>query len=292
MANYVRGSEWRKWDLHMHTPKSWLANQFGTTTVEVFVKKIVDSDIMAVGLTNYFKFADGEISGDDNIKTKLEAKGVIVFPNLELRLSHNNKKSELCDYHIIFDVVLNIEKINTFLSNLDVHKADGEVVKASNLTEDDLKSNSLYVDFEKLIETINSESLGIRESVLCGFLSRGKGESRPASIPDRICNDKETETQSMKNRYEEMLKYKDDEIERIKNMKIELSTKGVGESLEQFCQNEFNKIRAAAFPNSFFGKDNDASSGTKGDFVFRYPAEGVESISIMFEMKNENEEAA
>jgi len=103
---------------------------------------------------------------------------------------------------------------------------------------------------------------------------------------------KETETQSMKNRYEEMLKYKDDEIERIKNMKIELSTKGIGESLEQFCQNEFNKIRAAAFPNSFFGKDNDASSGTKGDFVFRHPAEGVESISIMFEMKNESEETA
>ena len=103
---------------------------------------------------------------------------------------------------------------------------------------------------------------------------------------------KETETQSMKNRYEEMLKYKDDEIERIKNMKIELSTKGVGESLEQFCQNEFNKIRAAAFPNSFFGKDNDASGGTKGDFVFRHPAVGVESISIMFEMKNESEETA
>ena len=103
---------------------------------------------------------------------------------------------------------------------------------------------------------------------------------------------KETETQSMKNRYEEMLKYKDDEIERIKNMKIELSTKGVGESLEQFCQNEFNKIRAAAFPNSFFGKDNDASSGTKGDFVFRHPADGLESISIMFEMKNESEETA
>lgn len=102
----------------------------------------------------------------------------------------------------------------------------------------------------------------------------------------------ETEKQSMKNQYEGMLKYKEEEIERIKSMKAELSTKGVGESLEQYCLTEFNKIRAAAFPISYFGKDNNVADGTKGDFIFRHPAEGVESISIMFEMKNESEETA
>lgn len=107
-----------------------------------------------------------------------------------------------------------------------------------------------------------------------------------------IIANKETETQSLKNQYEGMLKYKDEEIERIKNMRAELSTKGVGESLEQYCQTEFNKIRSAAFANAFFGKDNDISSGTKGDFIFRYPASCVESISIMFEMKNESEETS
>lgn len=101
-----------------------------------------------------------------------------------------------------------------------------------------------------------------------------------------------TEKQSIKNQYEGILKYKEEEIERIKSMKVELSTKGVGESLEQYCQIEFNKMRSAAFQNAFFDKDNDSSGGTKGDFIFRYPATGVESISIMFEMKNESEETA
>ena len=76
-------------------------------------------------------------------------------------------------------------------------------------------------------------------------------------------------------------------------MKAKLSTKMVGETLEQHCEIEFNKIRAAAFPNADFGKDNDASAGTKGDFIFRESDEsGTEFVSIMFEMKNELDEGA
>ena len=83
---------------------------------------------------------------------------------------------------------------------------------------------------------------------------------------------------------------KDEEINRLKDFKQKLSTKMVGESLEQHCESEFNRIRTTAFPNAFFGKDNDASLGTKGDFIFRESdASGNEIISIMFEMKNENE---
>lgn len=90
--------------------------------------------------------------------------------------------------------------------------------------------------------------------------------------------------------YETQIKDRDDAIERLKEMKSKLSTKMIGESLEQHCQNEFNKIRATAFPNAYFEKDNDASSGSKGDYIFRDPASGVESISIMFDMKNESGE--
>lgn len=91
---------------------------------------------------------------------------------------------------------------------------------------------------------------------------------------------------------DELIKYKDEEIARVKEMKARLSTKMVGESLERHCETEFNKIRATAFPHAYFEKDNNVVDGTKGDFVFREtdPATGEEVVSIMFEMKNENDE--
>lgn len=91
---------------------------------------------------------------------------------------------------------------------------------------------------------------------------------------------------------DELIKYKDEEIARVKEMKARLSTKMVGESLERHCETEFNKIRATAFPHAYFEKDNDVVDGTKGDFVFREtdPVTGEEVVSIMFEMKNENDE--
>lgn len=91
---------------------------------------------------------------------------------------------------------------------------------------------------------------------------------------------------------DELIKYKDEEIARVKEMKARLSTKMVGESLERHCEIEFNKIRATAFPHAYFEKDNDVVEGTKGDFVFREtdPVTGEEVVSIMFEMKNENDE--
>ena len=91
---------------------------------------------------------------------------------------------------------------------------------------------------------------------------------------------------------DQLLSYKDEEIARYKDMKARLSTKMVGESLEQHCEIEFNKIRATAFPRAYFEKDNDVVGGTKGDFVFRESDdEGNEILSIMFEMKNESEDS-
>ncbi len=92
---------------------------------------------------------------------------------------------------------------------------------------------------------------------------------------------------------DELISYKDEEIARYKDMKARLSTKMVGESLEQHCEAEFNKLRATAFPRAYFEKDNDVVDGTKGDYVFRECDEdGTEVVSIMFEMKNENDETA
>lgn len=94
-------------------------------------------------------------------------------------------------------------------------------------------------------------------------------------------------------KYESALKLKEEENERLKDLKSKLSTKMVGETLEQHCQTEFNRIRTAAFPHAYFEKDNDARTGSKGDYIFRELDEaGNEIVSIMFEMKNENETTA
>ena len=99
--------------------------------------------------------------------------------------------------------------------------------------------------------------------------------------------------QALRERYDIALRQKDEEIAFHKDLKAKLSTKMVGETLEQHCEIEFNRLRALAFPRAQFGKDNDASSGSKGDYIYReYDEHGVELLSIMFEMKNENDQTA
>ena len=101
------------------------------------------------------------------------------------------------------------------------------------------------------------------------------------------------EIEQVRKSADELLRYKDAEIERLRDMKARLSTKMVGETLEQHCENEFNRLRMTAFPRAYFEKDNDASEGSKGDFIFRECDEdGNEVVSIMFEMKNENDTTA
>lgn len=97
---------------------------------------------------------------------------------------------------------------------------------------------------------------------------------------------------NIKEDYERQLKQKQELVDYYKDLKAKLSTKMIGESLEVHCSNEFNRVRTTMYPNAFFDKDNDASHGSKGDFIFRDFADGMEYISIMFEMKNEMDETA
>ena len=98
--------------------------------------------------------------------------------------------------------------------------------------------------------------------------------------------------QSLHKEYEEKLKLKDEQIEYYKDFKARQSTKMIGESLEQHCLNQFNSIRMTAFPTAYFEKDNDIRTGSKGDFIFREGVDGIEFLSIMFEMKNEADTTA
>ena len=105
--------------------------------------------------------------------------------------------------------------------------------------------------------------------------------------------EKQLAEKSLKDKYETQIKDRDDAIERLRDMKARLSTKMVGETLEQHCETEFNRIRSTAFPRAYFEKDNDASTGSKGDYIFRDSDEvDTEIVSIMFEMKNESDTTA
>ena len=110
---------------------------------------------------------------------------------------------------------------------------------------------------------------------------------------DRAALEKQLAETALKDKYETQLKDRDGEIVRLRDMKARLSTKMIGETLEQHCEIEFNRLRATAFPLAYFEKDNDARTGSKGDYIFRDLDEvGTEIVSIMFEMKNENDETA
>ncbi|NRA39091.1 MAG: DUF2130 domain-containing protein [Planctomycetes bacterium] len=105
--------------------------------------------------------------------------------------------------------------------------------------------------------------------------------------------EKQLAEKALTDKYETQIKDRDESIERLRDMKVRLSTKMVGETLEQHCETVFNSIRATAFPRAYFEKDNDASAGSKGDYIFKDTDEsGTEIVSIMFEMKNENDETA
>ena len=117
-----------------------------------------------------------------------------------------------------------------------------------------------------------------------------EGYDRIKNNLDKAELQKELSEKSLRMKYEIQIKERDDLIERLRDLKIKLSTKMVGESLEQHCENEFNRLRSSAFPNSYFEKDNDTTFGSKGDYIFRdNDNKGNEIVSIMFEMKNESD---
>lgn len=171
--------------------------------------------------------------------------------------------------------------------------------KDSELSEKDKKIQEL----EACIKNNDiSRNLAVSEAVNAKEKEIAQKNTEIIRLRDQLSN-KDTEKQlgeeSLKREYEaklkhkdEQLKEKDEQIDYYKDFKARQSTKMVGESLEQHCLTQFNSLRMTAFPTAYFEKDNDAKSGSKGDFIFRESMEGTEFISIMFEMKNEMDETA
>ena len=159
--------------------------------------------------------------------------------------------------------------------------------KDNQLTE--LKAKIGNVDLGKIISNKGGNSVKLKKSEInwltMSKLKNWKKQNVESALKQQHSNDLQNK--------DAIIKYKDEEIARVKDMKQKLSTKMLGESLEQHCEIEFNKLRPTAFQNAYFEKDNDASSGTKGDYIYKETDfEGNEIISIMFEMKNENDQTS
>ena len=167
---------------------------------------------------------------------------------------------------------------------LAIAKREAEFEKSQSAAKEKIKTLEA-----KLEKAETEKKLAVAEALAPVEKERERLES---DLKAKASEAKLRET-SIVAQYKGALKLKDDEIEQLRDMKARLSTKMVGETLEQHCQTSFNQIRMAAFPNAYFEKDNDARTGSKGDYIFRECNEkGIEIISIMFEMKNENETTA
>jgi hypothetical protein len=179
--SYNRGSEWKKWDLHLHSFYTSVNNNFNTSTEDAYINKIVAEDIKAVGLTNYFNFSDN----DWKLKLKLEQKGVFVFLNLELRLTYTNKEDDCCDLHLIFSNELTRQEIETFLTKLNCLVSG--VQKPLNTVSSDDDKEIAVVEFNKVTETLADPALAnVKSKTLIGMLSRGKGNSRSSKMYEAL----------------------------------------------------------------------------------------------------------
>ncbi|HET8705984.1 MAG TPA: DUF2130 domain-containing protein [Pseudomonadales bacterium] len=169
-------------------------------------------------------------------------------------------------------------------SQLAEAKLVNELQKAAATKDAEIQSLKARLDAMSV-----AQKLAVTEAV--NAVEKQRDELK--SELERAQLEKQLAEKSLKDKYETQIKDRDDAIERLRDMKARLSTKMVGETLEQHCETEFNRIRATAFPRAYFEKDNDARGGSKGDYIFRDTDEaGTEIVSIMFEMKNENDETA
>lgn len=191
-----------------------------------------------------------------------------------------------------------VEKERDVLTNeLEQVKQDkktaSELAKAnhSNLLQE--TSAKKDTEIQELKGKLSTNEVAQKHAITDAVNEAEKGRDQLKSDLERATLEKQLSENSLKDKYETQIRDRDGEIERLRDMKARLSTKMVGETLEQHCETEFNRIRATAFPKAYFEKDNDARAGSKGDYIFRDSNDSdTEIVSIMFEMKNENDETA
>ncbi len=206
------------------------------------------------------------------------------------------------------DIVIEKTKVeSTYIQKLSQKEAELQSLKDKMSASEQAKTLAVLSAEERLKDQLKKQELlvqqlqaklesSLKDKQLETQQVLSKKEQELQELANKIELEKkqaELEKASLKQRYDEQLKQKDDMVAYYKDLKTKLTTKMVGETLEQHCEYEFNRLRSLAFPKATFGKDNDAQTGSKGDYIYKeFDDQGTEIISIMFEMKNEQDETA
>jgi hypothetical protein len=230
----------------------------------------------------------------DNKSQKIVAAKEVQMLELKAQLDASSTTQKLA----VNEAITSIEKErNELINELSRVKQENEAASKlaqanllNELQKETAKKDSIIQDLESKINAIEvSQKLAVTQAVTVVEQERNdlKNELQQVELKKKLSE------QSITEKYEIQIKDRDDAIERLRDMKARLSTKMVGETLELHCEIEFNRIRATAFPRAYFEKDNDISTGSKGDYIFRDSNDiGTEIVSIMFEMKNESDTTA
>ncbi|MBR4504851.1 MAG: DUF2130 domain-containing protein [Candidatus Methanomethylophilaceae archaeon] len=255
--------------------------------------KAEDEKIRSELLTKTREELTKEISSKDLEIAELKAK----IGSFEMEKTMAVKSAEEAKNRTIQKMGSDIAELKAKIGSFEMEKTmavkSAEEAKNDTILKKDaeiaeLKAEQSKWDSEKKLALSEAENRKIEE---INSKDREIADLKAKMEQDEIT--KKIEQERMKSVYEAQLKAKDEEVEFYKDFKARQSTKMIGESLERFCENEFNKLRPAGFQNAYFEKDNEISkSGSKGDYIFRESLDGIEFASIMFEMKNEADQTA
>ena len=227
---------------------------------------------------------------DKTFKEELHERVKLELEKQESKFTLEKNKIESSNSMKVSDLTKEIEVLKSKITNFENEKKIA-INEANDKNKDLLNKKELEINnLKNELATLN-QSIGYKVKEV---ENQKDNQIRDLEANIRIMNvEKDNEIKALNEKHQVILKEKDEVIAHYKDLKSRLSTKLVGETLEQHCEIEFNKLRATAFRNAYFEKDNDSKSGSKGDYIYREVDEnGVELISIMFEMKNENEETA
>ena len=217
---------------------------------------------------------------------------------LHLAKKEKNKEIELIKTELKLEMIKEKKEMEKIIISLQskLNLIDKDKLNELNSlrNESEKKINELNTKIEKLNNEIKNQAKTLelsKEKEIINALSKVEEEKVELRISlEKIKQEKNDSEKALEKRYQEIIKERDLKITDLRDMQLKLSTKMQGETLEKHCENEFNKIRSTGFQTSIFEKDNDSSTGSKGDYIFReFDNENLEIISIMFEMKNESQ---